>query len=222
VQGTWPAGAARRQEQVRSILVARPSAEQAPSSVVGGDQAEHMTTLQIDKLLLRPFEDRDAPAFAAAVRESMGTVGRWMSWSHADYTEREALTWFSITHQERATGASDEFGIFETDSGEFVGGVGLNLINRAHRFCNLGYWMRESKQRQGIAARCVTLLKDYAFREVGMQRVEIVVAVGNEASNGVALKAGALFECVARNRLMLGDRSLAASVFSLVREEPIG
>jgi RimJ/RimL family protein N-acetyltransferase len=145
-----------------------------------------------------------------------------MPWCHADYTEPEALTWFAITHQERAAGTSDEFGVFDAESGELVGAVGLNLINRAHRYCNLGYWMRESKQRQGIASRCVTVLKDYAFREVGMRRVEIVVAVGNEASNGVALKSGALFECVARNRLMLGDRSLAASVFSLVRDEAIG
>jgi RimJ/RimL family protein N-acetyltransferase len=51
-----------------------------------------------------------------------------------------------------------------------------------------------------------------------MHRVEIVVAVGNHASERVARKSGALHECVARNRLWIRDQPVAASVFSLVRQ----
>ena len=45
---------------------------------------------------------------------------------------------------------------------------------------------------------------------------EIVVAVGNHASEGVARRAGAQWECVARNRLQLHGAAVPASVFSLV------
>lgn len=40
--------------------------------------------LHADGLLLRPFEDADAAAFAAAVRESAEGMRRWMPWSSVD------------------------------------------------------------------------------------------------------------------------------------------
>ncbi|MEK0266438.1 GNAT family protein [Stenotrophomonas rhizophila] len=42
------------------------------------------------------------------------------------------------------------------------------------------------------------------------------MAVGNEASERVAVKAGALREGVARNRLVIDGRPVAAQMFSLV------
>jgi ribosomal-protein-serine acetyltransferase len=59
-------------------------------------------------------------------------------------------------------------------------------------------------------------LAHHAFRDVHQSRVEIVVAAGNDASLGVARKAGAVHECLARNRLVLHGASVAAHVFSLV------
>ncbi len=82
--------------------------------------------------------------------------------------------------------------------------------------CNLGYWVRPSAQRRGVATRAVRLLLAEAFGDAGMRRVEIVVAVGNEASEAVARNAGGLLECIARNRVAIGDVSHPASVFSFV------
>jgi ribosomal-protein-serine acetyltransferase len=175
-----------------------------------------VTTLFADGLVLRPYEDDDAPAVSAAVRESMATVGRWMPWAHAAYSDDDARTWFAITHADRERGTADEFGVFDATDGTFIGGAGLNYIVRAHAFCNLGYWIRATRQRQGAATRCVAVLADHGFRELGMRRIEIVAAVGNAPSEGVARKSGALFECVARNRLLIGETSHDASVFSLV------
>ena len=102
------------------------------------------------------------------------------------------------------------------NSGELLGGAGLNDIRHPHRFCNLGYWVRQSRQRQGIALRCVQALASHAFGSLGLYRVEIVVAVGNLASEGVAVKSGALHEGIARNRLYLQDQPVDAHLFSLV------
>jgi ribosomal-protein-serine acetyltransferase len=114
----------------------------------------------------------------------------------------------------RADGSSHEFGIFR--NGVFVGGAGLNQHNPAHALCNLGYWVRASAQRQGAASAAVMALAHHAFRDVHQSRVEIVVAAGNDVSLGVARKAGAVHECLARNRLVLHGASVAAHVFSLV------
>ncbi len=139
-----------------------------------------------------------------------------MPWCTADYSEALALEWFTACRTARDAGSGLEYGIFCQDSGEFLGGAGLNEIRQQHKFCNLGYWIRQSRQRQGIASRCVQALSAHAFGQLGLQRVEIVVAVGNHASEGVALKAGALREGVARNRLHIHGKSVSAHMFSLV------
>lgn len=175
-----------------------------------------MTQLHTGRFLLRPFVAADASAFAEAVRESTSSVGRWMNWAHEAYTEGEALSWFAFCDAARAAGSAHEFGIFLDDGKILVGGAGLNQFNTVNGFCNLGYWVRASQQRQGAALAAIGALVRHAFEALQLSRVEIVVADGNAASCGAARKAGATHECLARNRLLLRGRPVDAHVFSLV------
>lgn len=169
-----------------------------------------------DGFLLRPLVLDDAPAMAAAVRASMASLGPWMPWAHAAYDDADALAWIAFCAAARADGSAHEFGIFRRDGGEYVGAAGLNQFNRLHGFCNLGYWVRTSAQRQGVALAAIRALSRVAFDRLGQTRVEIVVADGNLPSLAVARKAGAVHECLARNRLSLHGRPVAAHVLSLV------
>lgn len=175
-----------------------------------------MTQLHTGAYVLRPFTAEDAPAFAAAVSESAATLPVWMPWAHAGYTEAEALSWFAFCDDNRANGRAEEFGIFQADGRTLVGGAGVNHFNTLHAICNLGYWVRESAQRQGAALAATKALAQFAFEELKFTRVEIVVADGNTGSYALALKAGATHECLARNRLQVRGEAVAAHVFSLV------
>ena len=152
--------------------------------------------ISADPYILRPYENADAPAMAAAVRESVDSVGRWMTWAKADFSEYDALCWFEHCRQARASGQAHEFGIFDRDGG-FVGGCGLNQFCGINKVCNLGYWVRQSCQRAGAATAAVWALRDLALGPLAQARVEVVVAEGNLASLAVARKAGAVHECLA-------------------------
>lgn len=175
-----------------------------------------MESIRSDQLCLRPWSASDTDAFVAAVRESVASVGRWMDWCHAAYSAEEATHWFARCAAARTERSAFEFGIFASDGVELLGGVGLNQINAQNNFCNLGYWVRASRQRQGIAARAVDMLAGYGFAELGLTRIEIVVAEGNAASQGVAEKVGAVYEGRARNRLTVAGRPVAAFMYSLI------
>jgi ribosomal-protein-serine acetyltransferase len=157
-------------------------------------------------MLLRPFVASDTDAFVAAVRESAHSVGRWMPWCHADYSVTEAQGW--LGHCARGWALDGDL--------EFMGGAGLNQFNAEHNFCNLGYWVRSSAQRRGVATRAAWALAAHALGTLGQTRVELVIAVGNHASAGVARRLGAQCEGVARNRLVIGLSPVAAQVFALV------
>lgn len=171
------------------------------------------------EIILRPFEDGDVEPFVAAVRESAVSVGRWMSWCHEGFSADEARAWFASCAQAAIEGTAFEFGVFAGDGKEVLGGAGLNQFNRQHNFGNLGYWVRTSRQRRGIAALAAKALAKFGFDYLSLARIEIVMAVGNEASVGVARKLGARFECIARNRIVLDDRSIDANVYSLIRAD---
>lgn len=183
--------------------------------MINGSHAQ-LGILEESGFLLRPFRRSEAEAFVAAVRESHATVGRWMPWARADYSIEEAVTWFRFCAKARRAGSAYEFGIFDGTTGQLIGGAGANQINPASNMCNLGYWVRESRQREGAATAAVRMLTRYAFGTLNLTRAEIVVAVGNVASLEVARRSGAEQECVARNRLVLADGPTGAHVFSIV------
>lgn len=92
----------------------------------------------------------------------------------------------------------------------------LNHIQRQAGFCNLGYWVRQSREGQGAASSVVRELARFGFEQLRLNRIEIVVAVGNEASLRVARKCGAVEEGVLRNRVVMGGQPMPAHMLSLI------
>ncbi|MNF35073.1 putative ribosomal N-acetyltransferase YdaF [compost metagenome] len=167
-------------------------------------------------LVIRPFEPTDADEFVRAAHESIETVGTWMSWCSHSFTRDKALAWFATCDQDREAGRAYDMGLFCAVTGQLLGGAGINQLAAHHRYGNIGYWVRQSRQGQGIARQAVALLRDFGFQRLGLFRLEIVMGVGNTASEAVAIAAGATFECRARNRIFLHSQPIDAHIYSLV------
>jgi RimJ/RimL family protein N-acetyltransferase len=170
-------------------------------------------------LLIRPYQERDVDALYEGVRESIPEVSRWLAWCHENYSIEESRDFISSRELASQGGEWYSFAIFEIDGGKFLGGVGINFINRVYQFANLGYWVRTSAARRGVATTATRLAARFAFDQLGLQRIEIVAAVDNLPSQRVAEKAGAQREGVLRNRLLIRGQSFDAVLFSLVPED---
>jgi ribosomal-protein-serine acetyltransferase len=175
-----------------------------------------MLPLDSARLCIRPFRQADADAFAQAVFESVSSLMAWMPWCHADYSTDEAREWFALCADNLQSETSYEFGIFTLDGKTLLGGISINQINREHNFGNIGYWIRASRQRQGLASEAVRVITAYGFKELGLTRLEILAQVDNVASRRVAEKSGASFECVARNRLWFNGRPCDGAMYALI------
>jgi RimJ/RimL family protein N-acetyltransferase len=128
----------------------------------------------------------------------------------------EAVEWVRSRAPLAAEGREYTFAIVGTD-GRFLGGCGLNQINRIHKFGNLGYWVRTSATRRGVATEAVRQVAEFAFSDTDLVRLEIVCAVRNDASQRVAIRAGAVREGVLRHRLLLHGQPVDAVMYSLLR-----
>jgi RimJ/RimL family protein N-acetyltransferase len=168
--------------------------------------SDHEIELTSKRLLLRAFRAEDAEAICAAVHESMDELLPWLSWVHPQYSIDDTRTFLEGRAAAFANDGEYAFAILERASGCFVGATGINQLDKASARANLGYWMRTSAAGRGYATEATLALARWAFSTLELTRIEIVAAVGNDASQRVAAKAGATRECVARNRLRVQGR----------------
>lgn len=141
-----------------------------------------------------------------------------MPWCHAAYGMEDAERWLQTQHVAFERGMAFEFAVFT--QGRYCGGCGLNQIDLANRRANLGYWIRSGMTRQGVATAAACLIRDWAFEQTDLIRLEILVAQANIASRRVAEKSGAHYEGLLCRRLVLHGRSHDAALYAFTR--PIG
>jgi RimJ/RimL family protein N-acetyltransferase len=165
---------------------------------------------------IRPYRFDDARSAWEAVSESLTELVPWMPWCHPRYSIDESRAWLKIQVPAFQRGDQFEFAITSGD-GRYLGGVGLNQIEKPNRRANLGYWVRSSASGQGVATAAVHLIREWAFHHTDLVRLEVLVAVENAPSHRVAEKSGAVREGVLRSRLLLHGAAHDAVMYSFVR-----
>jgi RimJ/RimL family protein N-acetyltransferase len=168
---------------------------------------------------IRPYRPADIPLLLEAVQESMKELHEWLPWCHPHYNVHDSTEFMAAQEGEWKNGDQYSFVIYARANGFFLGGVGINFINRVHNFGNLGYWVRTRATRHGIASAAVRLAAEFAFSELKLDRLEIVTGLDNTPSQRVAEKVGAVREGILRRRLRLYDQPRDAALFSLIPED---
>jgi ribosomal-protein-alanine N-acetyltransferase len=74
-------------------------------------------------------------------------------------------------------------------------------------------------RNKGCATEAVLLLVDYLFNNYRLNRLQIAVPAGNQASAKVAEKAGFTHEGVAREGFLLNGKNVDLHIYSLLRRE---
>ena len=92
------------------------------------------------------------------------------------------------------------FAVEPRDGGSLVGSIGLFPPHDG--FAEAGYWTVAGHRGRGFTAEALGLLTVWAFEEVGLRRVELVVDPDNAGSRGVAERAGFRAEGIVRQRFL--------------------
>lgn len=93
------------------------------------------------------------------------------------------------------------------DSGRVVGRVTLNGIVRGPlQSCNVGYWVRANDNGRGLATAAVRDIKQVAFGELGLHRIEAGTLLHNVASQRVLERNGFVRFGVAPQYLKIAGR----------------
>jgi len=165
---------------------------------------------------LRFPRPRDVTGITEAACESIAEISPWMAWCHPAYSRDEAELWVDslpVSWRERT---AFSFVAERVSDQKILGCCGLSHLNWQHQLANLGYWIRTTETGNGYATASALLLARWAFSELALTRLEILMGTENTQSQAVARKIHARYEGVLRNRLVLVDRIMDASCYSLI------
>jgi ribosomal-protein-alanine N-acetyltransferase len=104
-------------------------------------------------------------------------------------------------------------------SGRAVGNVAVSHME--HR-CDTGwvsYWLAEDVRGRGLATRAVATVAGWAFAEQDLFRLELGHRVSNDASCGVAMRAGFATEGVERQKLKQGEQRYDVETHARLRTD---
>jgi RimJ/RimL family protein N-acetyltransferase len=131
---------------------------------------------------LRPFRLDDAAAVAAACSDP--DIPRF---THVpdNYTESDAREFIAGTLRPER----EERSFAIVDSGDMLlGAIGFRIPHPGTG--EIGYWLAAGARGRGAATRAVRLVCEWAFRELGLMRMQLLTHPENAASQKLAERCG--------------------------------
>jgi RimJ/RimL family protein N-acetyltransferase len=172
------------------------------------------------RVLVRPYEVSDAEAVRAAVEESRETLRPWMPWWNTHQTIDDSIDFCVRSKARWLLRENMNVGIWERESGRYLGGSGYHDPDWMARKFEIGYWIRATAQGKGYVTEAVKVLTRAAFEYMGSNRVEIRCDVRNERSRRVAERCGYTLDgTLRRDTLTTSGELRDTHVYSMVREE---
>ncbi|MFV0390091.1 MAG: GNAT family N-acetyltransferase [Pyrinomonadaceae bacterium] len=151
------------------------------------------------------------------VKSNLKYLAKWMSWATENIAVRDLEEFLrrEMEVRERRTGIN--FCVFNNQT--MIGNIGAKEIDSTNRSAEIGYWIAEDAQGNGIATNACKAIINLLFTEYELNRIVIKCGTENYKSQAIPERLGFTNEGISRQVLWLNDRFIGLSVYSLLKEE---
>jgi ribosomal-protein-serine acetyltransferase len=173
-----------------------------------------------ERVLLRPWDERDAHALWEAVDSTRASLAEYMPWVHEFRVPADAASTIRRLRSLWLTRAELIVGIFDKATGAVLGGSGLSRIDWQIRRFEIGYWLRDSVVGRGYATETVQVLTRFAFGQLDANRVELQMIPSNTRSRAIPERLGFVYEGRLRRSLPdVNGNAADREIFALIRDD---
>lgn len=168
-------------------------------------------------LELRLADYAHAPVAYALVQKNREHLRRFLPWVDHTWSETDIADWVrrGLEQLQRNEGWQSVLWY----NGGIAGAIGYKTVEWVNMRVEIGYWLGAEFQGKGLMTDAARVVTDHAFREWGLQRVEIRCAVENVKSANVARRLGFQQEGLLRQAFKVRDHYQDLLVFAMVRDE---
>ncbi|MCI0738293.1 MAG: GNAT family N-acetyltransferase [Gemmataceae bacterium] len=177
-----------------------------------------MFAWQIDRdQELRLTDERHAELLFRLVQENHARLRVWVPWLDQVATLESTRQFIRRRLQRFADGNGWAASIWFR--GELVGEIVLEFIDRVNGFTEIGYWIGGAFEGKGLVGRACHAVVEYAFADLGLNRVQIRCAVENVRSRAIPERLGFQLEGTQRRVERLADRHVDLVIYGMLAEE---
>lgn len=167
-------------------------------------------------ITLRVWRDEDAAAVLAACQGP--DIQHWLPLP-VPYLEEHAHGFvIDFATSEWSSGQGAPFAVVDSGSQVLLGSAGLKDIDLNGKVAEGGYWVAPWARGQRVALRAMRLICEWAYTELGLDRVEFFVEPGNRGSRFVIEKLGAVREELIADMEVIHGTSRDMARYALARD----
>lgn len=171
-----------------------------------------------DDIKLRQLKQTDAIDIFEAIDSQREYLGKWLPFVVFTKELSDSQEFVDSVINAPKEKLELQFTIRKQDI--FIGLIGFKDTDRANKKTEIGYWLSKKYQKQGIITRSVDKLCDLAFNELGINRVQIKCAVGNQPSRKVPQRLGFKLEGIERDgELLTGGIFTDLEIYSKLKSD---
>jgi N-acetyltransferase len=174
--------------------------------------------LEDDFVILRPLKPED---YAFLLPFAIDEPELWKYSLLQGGGEDGMKNYIRIAMEAREKGNEYPFIVFDKRKNKYAGSTRFYDIQLFHKTLQLGYtWYGKEFQGTGLNKHCKFLLLQFAFEELGMERVEFRADNSNQRSIAAMKSIGCIIEGVLRSNTLKHDGFRRNSiVLSILKEE---
>jgi RimJ/RimL family protein N-acetyltransferase len=174
--------------------------------------------LEDERVLLRPLSVTDDEHLLSFALHEQDT---WQYSSLGAFGNDGLSEYISQALAMRVTGKEYPFIVYDKLTGEYAGSTRFYDIQPNNQSLQLGYtWYGKKFRGTGLNKHCKFLLLQFAFEELGMERIEFRADARNERSIAAMKSIGCTVEGLLRNNMPLREGGRRDSiVLSILKSE---
>jgi ribosomal-protein-serine acetyltransferase len=173
-------------------------------------------TIDKDTELKLPSVD-DAESFYKLIDSSREHLSMWLPWVTSTNGVDDVVPFIKGVQEQYGSGEGLKAILIY--KGSYAGLIGYNNIDSNRKAASIGYWLGKSYQNKGIMSKALKVFIDYAFSELGLNKIEIAIAEGNFKSRALPKKYGFKEEGIIRDAEWLNDKYVNHVLYGILKSE---
>jgi ribosomal-protein-serine acetyltransferase len=176
------------------------------------------TTIKIDDTIsLELIDFHHAGPLYQLVKENRSHLRVWLPWVDYMRTPEDFKRYIDNSKQRYANHVETGYIIMANDS--MIGRIGVYNIDMHNKHASIGYWLDQQWMGKGIITNACKAVITLAFKELGLNRIEIRCGTENYKSQAIAERLGFKKEGIIRQGEFVNSRFIDLLVYAVLKEE---
>ncbi|WP_046756888.1 GNAT family N-acetyltransferase [Kordia jejudonensis] len=173
-----------------------------------------------DTITLKKLEHADAPAIFNIIDSQRNYLGKWLPF--VAFTKELSDSEQFVINVLNTPIQKLEFTYAIRKNEQLIGIIGNKNTDKLNKKTEIGYWLSQEYQGQGIITKSVVKLCDFIFFTLRLNRIEIKCAVGNTPSSNIPKRLNFTFEGIEREGEWITENTFYdIEVYSRLKSEHI-